>query len=95
MEKLYTVSKDKTWSRLWLGSSAPYYKIQAHIEKSRKSRDTWSNRQIWSWGTKRSGTKANRVLPKECNGHSKQPLPTTQEKTLRMDITRWSTPKSD
>ena len=26
---------------------------------------------------------------------SKQPLPTTQEKTLHMDITRWSTPKSD
>ena len=29
------------------------------------------------------------------NGHSKHPLPTTQEKTLHMDITRWSTPKSD
>ena len=28
-------------------------------------------------------------------GHSKYPLPTTQEKTLHMDITRWSTPKSD
>ena len=28
-------------------------------------------------------------------GHSKHPLPTTQEKTLFMDITRWSTPKSD
>ena len=28
-------------------------------------------------------------------GHSKHPLPTTQEKTLDMDITRWSTPKSD
>ena len=28
-------------------------------------------------------------------GHSKQPLPTTQEKTLHVDITRWSTPKSD
>ena len=31
----------------------------------------------------------------ECTGHSKQPLPTTQEKTLHMDITRWSTLKSD
>ena len=39
--------------------------------------------------------KANRVLPTECTGHSKHPLPTTQEKTLHMDITRWSTPKSD
>ena len=27
--------------------------------------------------------------------HSKHPLPTTQEKTLHMDITRWSTSKSD
>ena len=32
---------------------------------------------------------------RECTGHSKHPLPTTQEKTLNMDITRWSTPKSD
>ena len=35
------------------------------------------------------------VLPREHTGHSKHPLPTTQEKTLPMDITRWSTPKSD
>ena len=28
-------------------------------------------------------------------GHSKHPLPRTQEKTLHMDITRCSTPKSD
>ena len=34
-------------------------------------------------------------LPRKCTGHSKHPLPTTQEKTLHMDITRWSTPKSD
>ena len=38
--------------------------------------------------------KANRVLPRERTGHNKHPLPTTQEKTLHMDITRWSTPKS-
>ena len=36
-----------------------------------------------------------RVLPRKCTGHSKHPFPTTQEKTLPMDITRWSTPKSD
>ena len=35
------------------------------------------------------------VLPRECAGHSKHPLPTAQEKTLHIDITRWSTPKSD
>ena len=63
--------------------------------KSRKSRDTWSNRQLWPWGTKWSRAKANRVLPREHTGYSKHPLPTTQEKTLHMDITRWSTPKSD
>ena len=34
------------------------------------------------------------VLPRECTGHSKHPLP-IQEKTLHMDITRWSIPKSD
>ena len=37
----------------------------------------------------------NRVLPRERTSHSKHPLPTTQEKTLHMDITRWSTLKSD
>ena len=39
--------------------------------------------------------KANRVLPRERTGHTKYPLPTTQEKSLHMDITRWSAPKSD
>ena len=39
--------------------------------------------------------KANRILPRERNGHSKDPLPTTQETTLDMDITRWSILKSD
>ena len=63
--------------------------------KSRKSRNTWSNRQIWPWNMEWSRAKANRVLPREHTGHSKHPLPTTQEKTLHMDITRWSTPKSD
>ena len=42
-----------------------------------------------------SRAKANRVLPREHTGHSKHSLPTTQEKTLHMDITRWSTLKSD
>ena len=62
--------------------------------KSRKSRDTWSNRQIWPWSAKWSRAKANRVLPRERTGHSKHPLPTTQETTLHMDITTWSKPKS-
>ena len=58
--------------------------------KSRKSRNTWSNRHIWPWSTEWSRAEANRVLPRECTGHSKHLLPTTQEKTLHMDITRWS-----
>ena len=54
-----------------------------------------SNRQIWPWSTEWSRAEANRVLPRERTGHSKHPLPTTQEKILHIDITRWSTPKSD
>ena len=54
--------------------------------KSRKSRATWSNRQIWPWSTEWSRAKANSVLPRERTGHSKHPLPTTQEKTLHLDI---------
>ena len=63
--------------------------------KSRESKDTWNNRQIWPWRTKWSRAKANGVLPRKHTGHSKHPLPTTQEKTLNIDITRWSIPKSD
>ena len=63
--------------------------------KSRKSSNIWSNRQVWPWSTKWSRAKANRVLPRERTGQSKHPLPTTQEMTLYMDITRWSIPKSD
>ena len=35
-----------------------------------------------------TGQRLIRVLPRERTGHSKHPLPTTQEKTLHMDITR-------
>ena len=34
------------------------------------------------------GAKTNGVLARECTGHSKHPLPTTQEMTLHMDITQ-------
>ena len=39
--------------------------------------------------------KGSYSFAKRRTGHSKHPLPTTQEKTLHMDITRWSIPKSD
>ena len=63
--------------------------------KSRKSNNTWNNRQIWPWNTEWSTAKANRVLPRERTDHSKHPLPTTQEKTLHVDVTRWPMPKLD
>ena len=52
------------------------------------------------WSTKKkkqkqNRTKANRILPRECNGHSKHAFPTTQGKTTHMVITRWSIIKSD
>ena len=39
--------------------------------------------------------KATGVLSRECIGHSKHHLPTTQEKTLYVDNTRWSTLESE
>ena len=39
--------------------------------RSSKSRNTWSNRQIWPWSTKWSRGKPNRVLPREHTGDSK------------------------
>ena len=63
--------------------------------KSRKSGDTWSNRQVWPWNTKKAGQRLTKILQREHTGHSKHPFPTTQEMTLYTDITRWSIPKSD
>ena len=48
--------------------------------KSRKSRNSQSNRQIWPRNTEWSRAKANRILPRERTGHSKHPLPTTKTK---------------
>ena len=42
-----------------------------------------------------AGQKLTEFCQEKYTGHSKHPLPTTQEKTLYMDITRWSTLKSD
>ena len=86
--KTYKISRTNTQKRCPFHYRGQEYKIK-------KSRNTWSNREIWPWSTEWSRAKANRVLPRECTAHSKHPLPTTQEKTLHMDIIRWSTPKSD
>ena len=59
--------------------------------KSRKSTIPGATGKFGLGVENKSRSKANRVP----TGHSKHPLPTTQEKTLHMDITRWSIPKSD
>ena len=63
-------------------------------DENRKSRNTRSTGKF-GLGVQNEAGQRLRVLPREHAGHSKHPLPTTQEKTLHMDITRWSTPKSD
>ena len=57
---------------------------------------------IRDWKAKLRSQKTPQVIGKfglgmwrKCTGHSKHPLPTTQEKTLHMNITRWSILKSD
>ena len=42
-----------------------------------------------------AGQRLIEFCQREHTGHSKHPLLTTQEKTLHMNITRWTTPKSD
>ena len=44
MEKLYTVSKNKTRTWLWLRSWTPYCQIQTKNEESRENRKTI---QVW------------------------------------------------
>ena len=61
--------------------------------KSRKSRDTRSNR--FGFGVQNEPEQRLTVLSRECTGHSKHPLPTAQETALHTDITRWSVLKSD
>ena len=61
--------------------------------KSRKSRDNWSNRQIWPWSTNEEG----QMLTEFCQENPLVIANTLfqQHKTLHMDITSWSIPKSD
>ena len=42
-----------------------------------------------------AGKRLTKFCQEQNTGHSKHPLPTTQEMTPHMDITRWSIPKSD
>ena len=64
--------------------------------KSRRSRNTWSNRQIWPWNRKWSRAKVNRVLPRDTLVTAHTLFQQHKRRlTLHMDITRWSIPKSD
>ena len=59
------------------------------------SQETPGVTSIFGLGIRNKAGQKLIVLPRERTGHSKHPLPTTQENTLHMDITRWPTPKSD
>ena len=48
------------------------------------------NRIVIGLGVQNEAGQRLTVLPRECNGHSKHPLPTTQGMTVYMDITRCS-----
>ena len=73
-----------SWSVLWKPTRLPRTntkkkkKCPIHHRglecNSRKSRNTWSNRQLWLWCTKRSRAKSNRILPRESTGHRKHPF---------------------
>ena len=71
-------AKHSRCSLLWMrdiSSHRPSWPSTWGLEcKSRKSRNTWSNMQIWPWSTEWSRAKTNRVLPRKCTGHSKHPL---------------------
>ena len=100
---LISNAEEASWTALWRPTRlsrtntqkrCPFHSRGLECE-CRKSRNTWSNRQIWPWSTEWSREKTNRALPRGCTGHSKYLLPKPQEKTLHMDITRWSILKSD
>ena len=62
--------------------------------KSRKSRNTWSNRQIWPWSTEEAG----KMLIEFCQENAlviANTLFQQHKRRLHMDITRWTILKSD
>ena len=72
-----STSGPKESERRWAICPQWWPKVKCHFHykglesKSRKSRNTWNNRQILRWSTEWSRAKANGVLPRECTGHSK------------------------
>ena len=76
------------WPHL-LGS---YYKYYSKVE-SQEIPGVTGKLGLGIWNE--AGQRLIRVLPRKCTGHSKHPLPTTQEKTLHVNITKCWIPKSD
>ena len=76
-------SKMRSWTILWRSTRSSRTDTPSQISfhyrglecKSRKSRNTWTNRQIWPWSTEWNKAKTKRVLPREHTGHRKHPLP--------------------
>ena len=62
--------------------------------KSRKSRTPGATGKF-GLGVQNEAGQRLIVLPREHTGHNTHSLPTTQGKTLHMDITRWSISISD
>ena len=70
LKKLKLNSFMKTYKRPFRTNTQKRYHFHYRgLEcKSRKSRNPWSNRQIWPWNTEWSSAKANRILPRERTG---------------------------
>ena len=58
--------------------------------KSRKSRDTWSNRHVCLGVQNEAGQRLTELCQDNTLVHSKYSLPAIQEMILLMDIMRWS-----
>ena len=75
--------------------TGPALALRAYAGKSRKAEGChivrWGKSLEWFRSVQfRSRAKANRILPREHTGHSRHCLPSTQEKPLHVDVTRWS-----
>ena len=57
-------SRQEYWSGLPHHPKCPFHHRRLEC-KTRKTRDTWSNRQVWCWSIKWSRAKASRVFPRE------------------------------
>ena len=65
--------------------------ITGDWKKKKKRQETPGVTGKFGLGVQNEAGQRLTVLPRECTDHSKKnPLPTTQETTLHMDITRWS-----